>query len=42
MPTIDSAALADLKVLDAVGDEIALSSLWARQTIALALVRHFG
>lgn len=42
MPSIDSAALADLTVLDPQGIDVALGSLWAERPLALALVRHFG
>ncbi|MCZ6707176.1 MAG: hypothetical protein O7A71_04425 [Chloroflexi bacterium] len=42
MSPIDSAALADLTVVDPRGNDVALASLWADQPIALALIRHFG
>ena len=42
MPVLDSSAFAGLTVLDRQGNDVALTSLWANQPVALALIRHFG
>lgn len=34
--------LAELDVLTPDGDAVPMHQLWARQTIVLALIRHFG
>ena len=40
--SIDSAALAEVTVLDLQGRPVPLGELWREQTAVLLWVRHFG
>jgi hypothetical protein len=42
MAVISADRLAKVEVLGPTGEKILLSSLWQKQPVVLALVRHFG